>query len=58
MNLASSLASIAAAHPDRVAIRNGEYSMTYRDLDDTSARVAGLRRAPQVCPAPAPGRPG
>jgi long-chain acyl-CoA synthetase len=45
MNLAASLASTAAAHPDRVAIRLGEDTLTYRDLDDASARVAGLLTA-------------
>ena len=42
MNLADSLARTAAAHPDRVAIRLGEETLSYRDLDDASARVAGL----------------
>jgi long-chain acyl-CoA synthetase len=42
MNLADSLARTAAAHPDRVAIRLGEDTLSYRDLDDASARVAGL----------------
>ncbi|HZE48404.1 MAG TPA: AMP-binding protein, partial [Jatrophihabitantaceae bacterium] len=42
MNLAESLARTAAAHPDRVAIRLGEDTLTYRDLDEQSSRVAGL----------------
>ncbi len=42
MNLADSLARTAAAHPDRVAIRLGDDSLSYRDLDGASARVAGL----------------
>ena len=50
MNLADSLARTAAAHPDRVAVRLGEDTLTYRDLDDASARVAGLLAARQVRP--------
>src|SRR5690242_4651756 len=50
MNLADSLARTATAHPDRVAIRNGEDTLTYRDLDDASARVAGLLAARNVGP--------
>jgi long-chain acyl-CoA synthetase len=45
MNLAASLARTAAAHPGRVAIRLGDDTLTYRDLDDASARVAGLLAA-------------
>ncbi len=50
MNLADSLARTAAAHPDRVAIRLGEETLSYRDLDDASARVAGLLAARNVGP--------
>src|SRR6266571_5159733 len=50
MNLADSLARTAAEHPDRVAIRLGEDTLTYRDLDDASARVAGLLGARNVGP--------
>src|SRR6266571_6391355 len=50
MNLADSLTRTAAAHPDRVAIRLGEDTLTYRDLDDASARVAGLLGARNVGP--------
>ncbi len=50
MNLADSLARTAADHPDRVAIRLGEDTLTYRDLDDASARVAGLLGARNVGP--------
>jgi long-chain acyl-CoA synthetase len=50
MNLAASLARAAAAHPDRVAIRLGEDTVSYRDLDDASARVAGLLAARGVGP--------
>ena len=51
MNLADSLARTAAAHPDRVAVRLGEDTLTYRDLDDASARVAGLLAARGVGPS-------
>src|SRR6266702_2730191 len=50
MNLADSLARTAADHPGRVAIRLGEDTLTYRDLDDASARVAGLLGARNVGP--------
>ncbi|HEY7050093.1 MAG TPA: long-chain fatty acid--CoA ligase [Jatrophihabitantaceae bacterium] len=50
MNLADSLARTTAAHPDRVAIRLGEDTLSYRDLDDASARVAGLLTARNVGP--------
>jgi long-chain acyl-CoA synthetase len=42
MNLAANLTRNAAAHPDRVAVRLGNDVVTYRDLDESSARVAGL----------------
>jgi long-chain acyl-CoA synthetase len=42
MNLAANLTRNAAVHPDRVAIRIGDDAVTYRDLDESSARVAGL----------------
>ncbi len=42
MNLATNLARSAHAHADRVAVRLGEQSTTYRDLDERSGRVAGL----------------
>jgi long-chain acyl-CoA synthetase len=42
MNLAANLTRNASAHPDRVAIRLGDDVVTYRDLDESSARVAGL----------------
>jgi long-chain acyl-CoA synthetase len=50
MNLAESLARTAAAHPDRVAIRLGEDTVTYAELDDASARVAGLLAARNIGP--------
>jgi long-chain acyl-CoA synthetase len=50
MNLAESLTCTAAAHPHRVAIRLGEDTLSYRDLDDASARVAGLLATRNVGP--------
>jgi long-chain acyl-CoA synthetase len=45
MNLAAKVVSTAAADPDRTAIRLGEETVSYRGLDDASARVAGLLAA-------------
>jgi long-chain acyl-CoA synthetase len=42
MNLASSLVDTAGAHGDHVALRLGEATTTYRELDRDTARVAGL----------------
>jgi long-chain acyl-CoA synthetase len=42
MNLASNLVHSAQAHSDRVALRLGQARTTYRELDQDSARVAGL----------------
>jgi long-chain acyl-CoA synthetase len=42
MNLASNLTRTADVHPDRPAIRLGDTTRTYRQLDQDSARVAGL----------------
>jgi long-chain acyl-CoA synthetase len=42
MNLASMLSRTAERSGDRPAVRLGEATMTYRELDETSARVAGL----------------
>jgi long-chain acyl-CoA synthetase len=41
-NLASSLAETTRAHADRTAIHVDDAAMTYRELDEASARVAGL----------------
>lgn len=41
MDLAQKLSQTAAAHPDRVAVRLGEESLTYAQLDDLATRVAG-----------------
>jgi long-chain acyl-CoA synthetase len=42
MNLASILSRTAGRSGHRPAVRLGETTMTYRELDDASARVAGL----------------
>ena len=42
MNLAANLTRNAADHPDHVVLRLGDDVITYRDLDESSARVAGL----------------
>jgi long-chain acyl-CoA synthetase len=42
MNLASILSRTAERGGDRPAVRLGEATMTYRELDEASARVAGL----------------
>jgi long-chain acyl-CoA synthetase len=44
VNLASNLVATASDHADGVAVRVGETSATYRELDEASARVAGLLR--------------
>jgi long-chain acyl-CoA synthetase len=44
-NLASNLVGTARAHGGRVAVRVDDAAMTYRELDEASARVAGLLRA-------------
>jgi long-chain acyl-CoA synthetase len=41
-NLASNLAETTRADAERVALRVGDAVMTYRELDEASARVAGL----------------
>jgi long-chain acyl-CoA synthetase len=50
MNLADSLARNAADNPDRVAIHLGDQTTSYRELDDQSARVAGLLAARGIAP--------
>jgi long-chain acyl-CoA synthetase len=49
-NLATLLATTAAAHGDRVAIRQEDLALTYAALDDASARVAALLIARGVRP--------
>src|SRR4029453_7463453 len=44
MSLTSNLLDSVGAHPDRVALRLGDATTTYRELDEDSARVAGLLR--------------
>ena len=50
MNLADSLARNAADNPDRVAIHLGDQTTSYGELDDQSARVAGLLAARGIAP--------
>lgn len=44
MNLADLFMRTASIHPDRVAVRLGDQKVTYRVLDEASARLAGLLR--------------
>ncbi len=55
MNIAASLARSAADNPDRVAIRLGDQTTSYRELDDQSARIAGLLAARGIAPGTAIG---
>jgi long-chain acyl-CoA synthetase len=48
MNLATVLTHTSARMPDHVALRLGEATLTYRELDDASARVAALLAAHSV----------
>ena len=50
MNLASNLMRSTELHPDRPAVRLDGTVITYRALDERSARVAGLLRARGVVP--------
>lgn len=50
MNLASNLVRTAHAHPSRIAIRLGDATTTYAQLDRQSAHVAGLLRDRGVAP--------
>ena len=43
-NLAKNLTDTTRAHAGRVAVRVDDAAMTYRALDEASARVAGLLR--------------
>ncbi len=45
MNLASLLTDSAAADPAHIAVRLDDVALTYGQLDDASARIAGLLRA-------------
>jgi long-chain acyl-CoA synthetase len=42
VNLAANLAKSAASFPDRVAMRLGDATTTYKELDDQSSRVAAV----------------
>jgi long-chain acyl-CoA synthetase len=44
MSLVSNLLDSASVHADRVALRLGEAATTYQELDEVSARVAGVLR--------------
>ena len=44
-NLASNLANTTRAYADRMAVRVDDAGLTYRELDEASARVAGLLHA-------------
>jgi long-chain acyl-CoA synthetase len=48
MNLATVLTATSARTPDRVALRLGEVTLTYRELDEASARVAALLQARSI----------
>jgi long-chain acyl-CoA synthetase len=48
VNLATVLTETSARMPDRVALRLGEATLSYRELDDASARVAALLAAHSV----------
>ena len=50
MNLADNLIRTAAAYPDRPAVRLDDAVLTYSDLDERSARIAGLLREHAVRP--------
>ena len=42
MNLATNLVRTVELHPDRVAVRLGQSDVTYKALDEATARVAGM----------------
>ena len=48
MNLATVLTDTSARVPDRIALRLGDATTSYRELDDASARVAALLAAHSV----------
>ncbi|OIJ65117.1 long-chain-fatty-acid--CoA ligase [Streptomyces mangrovisoli] len=49
-NLATLLLTSAAAHGERVAVRHDDSTLTYRQLDEASARLAAALRAHGVRP--------
>ncbi len=50
MNLAANLVDSARRFGDRPAVRSGDQTWTYTDLDEQSARVAGFLRAREIQP--------
>src|SRR3954463_12501244 len=50
MNLAGLLPASAAELPDRPALRLGDVTVTYRELEEGAARVAGFLRARGIGP--------
>ena len=50
MNLASILTASAARDPDHVALKLDDAELSYAQLDEASARVAGLLRKKGVAP--------
>lgn len=50
MNLAENLTRSAGEYPDRVAVKLDDIELTYAQLDEASARVAGLLRAKGIGP--------
>jgi long-chain acyl-CoA synthetase len=49
-NMAGNLVATAGKHGDRPAIRLDDHVLTYRDLCDAAARVAGMLRAKGISP--------
>ena len=50
MNLATNLTATARVHPTRTALALGDHELTYTELNDASANVAGLLRSRGVRP--------
>ncbi|HSO97914.1 MAG TPA: long-chain fatty acid--CoA ligase [Solirubrobacteraceae bacterium] len=50
MNLAANLTESVARDPEHVAIKLGDLELSYAELDDAAARVAGLLRARGIGP--------
>ncbi len=45
LNIANGIREFAVATPDRAAVVDGDRTLTYRDLDDRSSRLANVLRA-------------